>query len=55
MHVTSGAHAYTCIIKIDQVILMKIGIPVLDISEEMKIMVDDVALKNLFTTTLSIY
>ena len=41
--------------KIDQVTVVKMGILVPVINEEMKIMVDDIALKNLFTTLLSVY
>ena len=55
MHVTPGAHANTCLMKIDQVTIVKIGVLVPDISKEMKIMVDHVVLKNLFTTLSSIY
>ena len=55
MHVTSGAHANTCLIKINQVTTVKTGVSVPDISEEMKTMVDNIALKNLLTTLLSAY
>ena len=41
--------------KINQVTMVKIDVPVLKISEEMKIMGDNVVLKNLFTALLSAY
>ena len=41
--------------KINQVTMVKIDVPVLKISEEKKIMVDDVVLKNLFTILSSAY
>ena len=33
-HVASGAHADTCLMKIDQVTIVKTGVPVPDISED---------------------
>ena len=54
-HVTLDAHTNTYLMKIDLVTVVKTGVLVPDISEGIKIMVDDIALKNLFTTTLSIY
>ena len=52
-HVKPGVQADICLMKIVQVTVVKTGVLVLDISEEMKIMVDDIALKNLFTTPSS--
>ena len=54
-HATLGAHADTCLMKINQVTIVKTGVSVLDISEEMKTIIGDIALKNLFTTPSSIY
>ena len=50
-----GVQADICLMKIVQVTVVKTGVLVLDISEEMKIIVDDVTLKNLFTTLSSAY
>ena len=55
MHVTSDAHVDLCLMKIDQVTVVKTGVLVPDISKVMKIMVEDFVLKNLHTTPLSAY
>ena len=54
-HVTSGTHSDTCLMKIDQVIVVKTGDSVPEIFEEMKTMIDNFALMNLFTTPSSVY
>ena len=54
-HVMPGAHADTCLMKIDQVTAVKIGVSVLNISKEMKTIIGNVALKNLLTAPSPAY